>query len=206
MVSSYLLSPGLHAASMVDFNFLVFAVPSLLSAFYFMLQRRWVPFWACIAILLSVREEMGLVVLGLGLYMIFFQRLRRIGLATALLGAATFAFIYFVVFGMIDNKLLDSFVMPLNPGLWTAATAGVVYDHVQDPRAHVYLASVFFHTGFLSAFSPAALLASLSEITKNMLTTSEAPRLWWNHYQLMVVPGVYLSTIFGISMCPLFKD
>lgn len=200
LVCSYLLSPGLHAASIADFNFLVFAVPSLLFAFHFMLRRRWVPFWACIAVLLSVREEMGLIVLGLGLYMLFFQKMRRAGLAAALLGVSAFAFIYFVVFGsVIDNKLLASFVVPLDPGRWTWETGAAVADHVRGSNAPAYLASMFFHTGFLSVLSPAALLASLSEITKNLLTTSEGPRLWWNHYQLALVPGVYLSTVFGIK-------
>lgn len=199
VVASYLLSPGLHAASIADFNYLVFAVPSILFAFYFMLRRRWVPFWASIAVLLSVREEMGLVVMGLGLYMFFFQKTRKAGLATALLGASTFAFIYFVVFGVVENHLLGSFVIPLDPGAWTGATGATVADHLQHSNARAYLASLFAHTGFLSFLSPAALLVPLSEITKNLLTASDGPRFWWNHYQLAVVSGVYLSAVFGIK-------
>ena len=172
----------------------------MLFAFYFMTRRQWVPFWACIALLLCVREEMGLVVFGLGLYMFFFQKIRRTGLATALVGACTFAFIYFVVFGMlVDNKLLDKFAIPLDPGAWTSSTATALADHVHHSNAYAYLASMFAHTGFLSALSPAALLVTLSEVAKNLLLVSEAHRLWWNHYQLVAVLGVYLSTIFGIK-------
>ena len=198
VVISYLLNPGLHAAHIADFNFLAFAVPSVLFAFYFMTQRRWVPFWACVALLLCVREEMGLVVFGLGLYMLLFRETRGVGLAAALAGAGTFAFIYFVVFGLVDNKLLGSFAIPLDPGAWTSSTGAALADHVHHSRAYAYLASMFAHTGFLSVLSPAALLVSLSEIAKNLLFTSEASRLWWNHYQLVAVLGVYLSTIFGM--------
>ena len=199
VVVSYLLNPGLHAAHIADFNYLTFAVPSALFAFYFMTRRRWAPFWACVALLLCVREEMGLVVFGLGLYMFFFQKIRKAGLATALAGACTFAFIYFVVFGvLVENKLLGSFAIPLDPGAWTGSTGAVLADHVHHSRAYAYLASMFAHTGFLSVLSPAALLVSLSEITKNLLFTSEASRLWWNHYQLVAVLGVYLSAIFGM--------
>ena len=200
VVLSYLLNPGLHAAHITDFNYLTFAVPSVLFAFYFMTRRQWIPFWACIALLLCVREEMGLVVFGLGLYMFFFQKIRRTGLATALVGVCTFAFIYFVVFGsFVDNKLLDNFAIPLDPGAWTGSTGAVLADHVHHSSAYAYLLSMFAHTGFLSVLSPAALLVSLSEVTKNLLLTSEAHRLWWNHYQLVAVLGVYLSTIFGIK-------
>lgn len=200
VVLSYLLNPGLHAAHIADFNFMTFAVPSVLFAFYFMTRRRWIPFWACVALLLCVREEMGLVVFGLGLYMFFFQKLRRIGLATALVGVSAFAFIYFVVFGsLVDNKLLGSFAISPDPGAWTSSTGAALADHIHHSRAYAYLASMFAHTGFLSALSPAALLVSLSEVAKNLLTTSEGPRLWWNHYQMVAVLGVYLSTIFGIK-------
>ena len=200
VVLSYLLSPGLHAAHIADFNYLTFAVPSVLFAFYFMTRRRWVPFWACVALLLCVREEMGLVVFGLGLYMFFFQKIRRTGLATALAGACTFAFIYFVVFGnLVDNYLLNKFAIPLDPGAWAGSTGIVLADHVHYSNAYAYLASMFAHTGFLSALSPAALLVSLSEVAKNLLVTADSYRIWYNHHQLVAVLGVYLSTIFGIK-------
>ena len=199
VVFSYLLSPGLHAASIVDFNYFVFAVPAILFAFYFMLRRRWVPFWASVAVLLSVREEMCAVVVMLGLYMLFFQKIRREGLAAVMLGVAAFAFIFLVVFGVVSSPLLGSLMIPLDPGEWTGRTGEAVADHLWRSDPHVYLASVFAHTGFLSFLSPAVLLVSLSEITKNLLAVSDSPRLWWNHYQLAVVPGVYLSAVFGIG-------
>lgn len=199
VVFSYLLSPGLHAASIIDFNYFVFAVPSILFAFYFMLGRRWVPFWVSIVVLLSVREEMCAVVVGLGLYMFFFQKIRKVGLAVALLGASAFAFIFLVVFGAVESSLLGSLVIPWDLGAWTDETGEAVVDHLWHSDPHVYLASVFAHTGFLSLLSPAVLLVSLSEITKNLLAVSDVPRLWWNHYQLAVVPGVYLSAVFGIK-------
>ena len=199
VVLSYLLSPGLHAASIVDFNWFAFAVPSVLFAFYFMLRRRWAPFWVSVGVLLSVREEMCAVVVGLGLYMFFFQKTRKAGLATCLLGVSAFAFIFLVVFGVVESPLLGSLMIPFDPGAWTDETGAAAVDHLWRSDSYVYLTSVFAHTGFLSLLSPAALLVSLSEITKNLLAVSDSPRLWWNHYQLAVVPGVYLSAVFGIK-------
>jgi len=42
---SYLLYPALQGANVVDFNYLVFAVPFLLTAFYFYREESWKLYW-----------------------------------------------------------------------------------------------------------------------------------------------------------------
>ena len=60
IAASYLLYPALHGANIIDYNYLVFAVPFLLSAFYFFRQRNFKLYWLFIVLSLLVREEVSL--------------------------------------------------------------------------------------------------------------------------------------------------
>lgn len=208
IVTSYFLNPGLHAASLADFNYLTFSVPLLFFSFYFMLKSRWVFYWICIALLLTIREELGLVIFFMGLYMIIFSKSKIMGFITAIVGIITFIIIIFFVFPtFIQIELFtgnfsivgqDEGIMGIPKTILTNPT--IIAEHIRTSNAWLYLIQIFAHTGFLSFVSPAVFLISFPELLKNLLTNNDVPfRLIWNHYQLLLVPGLYLSTIFSIK-------
>jgi len=204
---SYLLCPALLAANMPDFNYLVFAVPFLLSAFYFYKKENWKFYWLFIGLSLTIREELGLAVMFLGIFIFFFQKNRKVGLATIIIGLVTFLILLYVLSSLPYDLLEGTFRHLAQEGkgfLGIIETIFInpsaVYEHFLNSNAGFYLLEIFFHTAFLSLLSPGGFLISFPELAKNLLATNDIPfRLIWNHYQLLLVPGLFLSTIYSIK-------
>src|SRR5207244_1175798 len=66
VVAAYGLYPALNNVNLSDFHPEVVAVPALLGAMYFGLTRRWLPYAACVGVVLLTKEDMTLVVASLG--------------------------------------------------------------------------------------------------------------------------------------------
>ena len=204
---SYLSSPGLLSASIADFNYLTFSVPILFFAFYFMRKENWIPYWILIALTLTIREELSLVVLFLGLYIFFFQKKRIIGIVTIVIGAISFALLIFVIFpayvprdiftGTFITVGQHEGIKGIIKTLFT--NPAIIFEHLFTSSSGYYLFQIFSHTAFLSFLSPSAFLISIPEFFKNLLADAPHFRLMWNHYQLLIQPGLFLSTVFAIK-------
>jgi len=204
---SYLLSPGLLSASMADFNYLTFSVPILFFAFYFMRKENWIPYWVLIALTLTIREELSLVVLFFGLYIFFFQKKRIIGAITIVIGAISFALLIFVIFptyiphetfsGTFITVGQHEGIKGIIKTLFT--NPAIIFEHLFTSSSGYYLFQIFSHTAFLSFLSPSAFLISIPELFKNLLADPPHMRLMWNHYQLLIQPGLFVSTVFAIK-------
>lgn len=208
IVISYFLNPALFAASLADFNYLTFAIPLLFFAFYFMLKSKWIFYWICIGLLLTIREELGLIIFFLGLYIVIFQKSKLVGLITSLVGIIVFAVTVFYIFPeFIKIELFTGNFSVVGQGegikgipKTILTNPSIIVEHIYNSNAWLYLIQIFSHTGFLSILNPASFLISFPELMKNLLTNNDVPfRLMWNHYQLLVIPGLYLSTIFSIK-------
>ena len=71
VISAYALYPPLHEVNLGGFHVAAIALPALLGAVLFALTDRWWVFWACIAVALLSRADYGLVVAGLGAFLVF---------------------------------------------------------------------------------------------------------------------------------------
>lgn len=63
-----LLYHPLHGVTYDQISELPFAVTPLTFALYFFLKRRWMPFWAFVLVTLTVKEEVGFVIMAWGLH------------------------------------------------------------------------------------------------------------------------------------------
>lgn len=204
--ASYLLNPALHGANIIDYNYLVFAVPFLLSAFYFFRKENYPFFWFFIALSLLVREEVSLFVAFLGLLFIF-QKKYKIGLATFAIGLTWFILAFYVVFPMITgNSHFGGYysIIGSNQGLFGIfknlfSNPELIYNRIVTANEGYYLFQIFSHTAFLSFLSPSYLLMSIPNLLQNILADFESLRLMWAHYQLLIIPGVFISTIFSVK-------
>lgn len=202
---SYLLYPALQAANIVDFNYLVFAVPFLLTAFYFFRTEHWKLYWIFVALSLTVRTEIALSIFFLGVMVFFYFKKRKVGLISMVIGLSAF---------LISFSALQSLPIPLFAGNFSIVGQGagitgvfntlinnpkIIYDHVITLNTGKYLFQIFSHTGFLTFVNPFLFIISISDLAKNLLTTPDHARIMWNHYQLLLIPGVFISTIFSIK-------
>ena len=88
---AYLLHPAVHGTILFDVHSLAFAAPLCLWALYFLERAAVKRYAVMIALLLSTREDVALLVCGLGLYAALGRGQRRLGLATIAAGLAYFA-------------------------------------------------------------------------------------------------------------------
>ena len=202
---SYLLYPALQGANVADFNYLVFAVPLLLSAFYFYRTENWKLYWIFIALSLTVREEVSLFLLLLGILQFAFHKKRKIGLSTMIVGLSVFL----ILFGILELLPIQLFggnfsIIGQGNGIMgifhtLATNPKVIYDHIVTSKDGIYFFEIFSHTAFLTFLSPTSFIISIPEILKNILANPDSFRIMWNHYQLLIIPGVFISTIFSIK-------
>jgi uncharacterized membrane protein len=93
----YALYPSVEAMNEYEFHPVSLATPLLLAAFLFAYRRQWAAFAVAALLAMGTKEEIGLVVGFLGLYVAFFLHERRIGLWTAGAGIFWSLFAVFVV-------------------------------------------------------------------------------------------------------------
>jgi uncharacterized membrane protein len=92
----YLLHPGVGGANFYDFHELAFAPALVFSAWLFLELDRPMAYWLAIVLLLSVKEDMALVVLLIGLAA-YLSGSRRLGLATMAVGACGYLVLQYLV-------------------------------------------------------------------------------------------------------------
>lgn len=206
--ASYLLYPALHGSNIIDYNYLVFAVPFLLSAFYFLRKENFKLYWLFIVLALLVREEVSLFVLFFGIFIFIFQKKLLVGFITSIIGITWFIITIFIVMPEITGvQYFRGYFGSLIPaGYGLEALPGVlitdpyrILNQIFTVDRGLYLIQIFSHTGFLSFLSPTYFIMSLPNLLQNLLADFPSLRLMWGHYQLLIIPGVFISTIFSIK-------
>ena len=89
----YLVHPAVGGAAFYDFHELAFAPLLFFLAYLFHIEDRTAPFWTSIALLLFVKEDLSLVIVGFGAACLLGKRWKR-GAALVVTGAA--AYVLFV--------------------------------------------------------------------------------------------------------------
>lgn len=205
--ASYLIYPALHGANIIDYNYLVFAVPFLLSAFYFFRKENYKLYWIFIGLSLIVREDVSLFVLFLGIFLFAFQKKHKIGFITMAIGLSWFILTFFIIFPSLTGQThFGGYFNSIGKGeglfgiIKTLVTdPTLIYNRIVTVKEGYYLFQIFSHTAFLSFLSPSSFLMSLPNLLQNMLADFDSLRLMWAHYQLLIIPGVFVSTIFSIK-------
>jgi len=204
---AYLLFPALEAAVMYDFHAVTLAPTFLLFAFYFGLKRRPWPFSLFVLLALASKEDMGLTVAMLGLFVIIVWRRWRWGAMTALVGLVWFALAVFVIQPRFSptggNIQADRYAWlgdtPLTMMRTIVRRPIMVWDHVwREANLPGYLAGLLLPTAFLSVFAPLAWLAALPSLAVNLLSDNSFTwRLEDFHYAAPIVPFVMIATVYG---------
>ena len=206
---AYLLLPALEAAVMYDFHAVTLTPTFLLFAFYFGLKRRPWLFGLFVLLALGCKEDMGLTVAMLGLFVIIVWRRWRWGAITALVGVAWFAIAVFLIqpgFSPTGGNIqADRYAWLGDTPLAMISTLvrrpDMVWDHVwRKADLPGYLAGLLLPTAFLSVFGPLAWLATLPSLAINLL--SDNPFTWRLenfHYAAPIAPFVLIASVYGVQ-------
>jgi uncharacterized membrane protein len=180
-------------------------------------KKQWMWFWLCSALVLGAREDAGIILFGLGVYLLLSRRHPWIGLGLCILSFSYVAFVTNFVqprFSTDVSRLylaarFRQFVNSDNPTtlqvLWGMITHPVeLADSLLTPvdRRITYLISQWLSLAFVPAFSGAAWTVSGFPLI-SLFAQSGVTALAVNiRYAVAVVPGVFYGTILWWSRNP----
>jgi uncharacterized membrane protein len=206
--AAYLLAPAIEGANLSDFHAVSLTATLLLFALYFLHVRRYGPFFVCIVLAMSAKEDVPLLVLMIGLYAALVLRRWAVGGVTALLGLGWFLacielilphynglptspfFHRVTIFGpTIKASILNLLRDPLPLWRW-----------LRRPEILTYLGGLLSSAGFASLFSPIVLALSAPVVAMNVFSTWSWTYSEGAHYSASIIPFVMVSGIYGLGL------
>jgi uncharacterized membrane protein len=205
---AYLLLPALEAAVMYDFHAVTLAPTFLLFALYFVERGRPAPFTLFTGLAIACKEDMGLTVAMLGLYVMLARRRWRWGGLTVLVGLAWFAAAVFLVQPLFSptggNVQAERYAwLGDTPGAMLGSLVsrpGLVWDHVwKQADLATYLGGLLLPTAFLPLLAPLAWLPALPSLAVNLLSDNAFTwRLEDFHYAAPMAPFFLVAAVYGV--------
>jgi uncharacterized membrane protein len=192
---AYGLAWGIQAALSFDFHEVAFAAPLLAYALVAFVEERWRTGVAWTLPLLLVKEEMALVVVAIGLYLLWRRRWWA-GAGLALAGAVTFVLVVFVLIPHVNPDHLNPYVGTYQGGQDGQALgerlrrAPLLLFNNAEKRDTLFRIGVV--TGFLALRSPLWLLV-LPTLTARFLSPLD---FYWSsryHYSLIFMPILFVA-------------
>jgi uncharacterized membrane protein len=206
---AYLLLPALEAAVMYDFHAVTLAPTFLLFALYWSEKERLALFALFAGLAMACKEDMGLTVAMLGVYLIVSRRRWRRGAASVAAGVAWLAIAVFLVQPRFSptgaNIQADRYAWlgatPLSMLSTILRHPGMVWAHVwRQADLAGYLTGLLVPTAFLSVLAPLAWLPTLPSLAINLL--SDDPFTWRLedfHYAAPIAPFVLVAALYGVQ-------
>jgi uncharacterized membrane protein len=200
---AYLLHPHIGWTNLEQFHPDVFEVPLLLFALWFMLRARWVWYGLCVGLLLLVKEDVGALVIVLGIY-VAVRHDRRVGLLTSAAGALAFATAMWWILPAFNGVgTLNSWRIPFGgPGgvvRTLFSDPGTFFAYIFDEKRRWYLWQMFVPLAGLSLLAPSVLLIAVTPLVANLLTTFSYQYDIHYHYGTLIVPVLVVAAVFAIA-------
>lgn len=202
---AYLLYPPVQWLVLDDFHAVALACPLLLFAFWYLDEERLGAF-AVVAVLAALtKEEMGLVVAGLGLWYAVTRGRRRAGIAIALAGTAVSLLAILAVLPAFSEGESDFYRRYGEVG---GSPGGIVETALTDPlhvlevaldgRGLGYLARLLLPLA-LVVLAPLTLVAALPELAINLLSSTPTQTSIHFHYTAGITPALVAGSVFGAA-------
>lgn len=173
-------------------------------------KKNWVWFWICAALVLGVRQEIGIVLFGIGVYLIVSRRHPWIGLAVCLVSFSYVVFVTNIIQPQFSTdvsrlylaKRFRQFVDTDEP-----TTLQVLWGMIAHPvrlaeylllpidRRINYLAGHWVSLAFVPAVSGAAWIIAAFPLIVLFAQSGRTALTIWLRYAVMVVPGVFYGAI-----------
>ncbi|EKE14593.1 MAG: hypothetical protein ACD_12C00403G0002 [uncultured bacterium] len=208
----YLMYPPLQRANLFDFHSVMLAVTFLLFMFYFFYVKK---YWLSLAFfVLSIfsKEQIPLTTgvfaffMALSAYrnndrrklffsgVIFFASILWFAMSIWLIipyfrGSQHFALSRYKTLGVGPTEIIKNFL--IKPGAY--------FNFIFNSVNLNYLFLLLSPLAFVSLFSPIYLLMALPEFMINFLSTHWQMRGIDNHYAAVIIPFVFVSSIFGVK-------
>jgi len=175
-------------------------------AIYSALEKRWRLFFVSVLLSLSVKEDVALVIIPLGIW-VAFRRNLLVGLTTV---ALSFWYMILAIFGFQRGingvSFRNSWRIPFGGlgGLFktTFSEPTKLISHLVSESRPFYLLQMFLPFAFIFAVFPEVAAISILVIGLNILST-----FWYQfhieyHYSFVAVPALVFGTVYAIGRMP----
>jgi uncharacterized membrane protein len=203
--SAYLLYPAVEWLTIDEFHPVALACPLLLFAFWYLDEDRLVPFAIFAALACVTKEEIPLVVAGIGLWYAISRRRWAVGGAIAAAGAGAAALAAGVVIPHFSPTGESRF--NARYGEVGGSAGGILKTAVTHPLRLVeaafswrdlrYLADLVLPLAALSLLAPLVLLALVPELVLNLLSDVSTQTSIHYHYTSAEIPVLVAAAILG---------
>jgi uncharacterized membrane protein len=202
---AYLVYPPTQWLTLNEFHPVALACPLLLFAIWFLDEGRLLPFALFAAAAATTKEEIALVVAGLGIWYALTHRERLTGAAVAAAGIAVALVAIEVVIPHFNRAGTSSFFSRYSDV--GSTPGGIVHTALTDPAKIVttaltgrglgYLARLALPLGLLVLLAPIVLIAALPEVAVNLLSAATTQTSIRFHYTAGLIPILVAAAVFG---------
>jgi uncharacterized membrane protein len=203
---AYLLFPATQWMTLNEFHPVALACPFLLFAFWYLDEDRLLPF-AIFALLATLtKEEIPLVVAGLGVWYALSRRRRLAGAAIAFAGVALALLAVDVVVPHFHGAASHFYGRYRDVG---GSPRGIVKTAFTDPwrllstafdhRGSHYLLHLVLPLALLPLLAPLLLVAAVPELALNLLSSAETQSSIHYHYTAAETAVLVAAAILGAS-------
>jgi uncharacterized membrane protein len=203
MALVYLLHPAVSWTNMENFHPDAFIGVFVAFAIYAALERKWWMYTVFVVLALSVKEDVSLVIVPLGIW-VAINRDRRIGLLT-IGGSLAFMFVamFLVMRSLIGVPTRNTWRIPFGgpSGLITTTLTDParLVDHLRSEGRPWYLWQMLSPLGFAFLRKPSVAAISALVLFTNVLST-----FWYQfqieyHYSLIAVPALVMGTTYALG-------
>ena len=207
---AYLAYPPTQWLTLNEFHPVALACPLLLYAIWFLDEDRLVPFALCALVAATTKEEIALVVGGLGIWYALVHRRSATGAAIAVAGVAVSLLAIEVVIPHFNRAGTSSFFTRYSEV--GSSPGGIVHTALTDPakivttalsgRGLSYLAQLLLPLGLLVVLAPLALIAAVPELAVNLLSAAGTQTSIRFHYTAALIPVLVAAAVFGAKRLP----
>jgi uncharacterized membrane protein len=208
--AAYLLYPALQAANLYEFHPVTFAAPLLLWAFAFADREQYTLFLLAGLAAIGCKEELGLDVALIGLWLAVRHRQWQFGAIVAVI-CVTWSFIALKMviphFNAADSSYWGRYVPTGYFGNRVVTQSDAIHFWLDHPSFVVdnltseaklsYLHRILFPAGYLSLLNPLTLLVSLPSLALIMLSYEPHMISGVAHYSAELVPMMIVASVLG---------
>lgn len=202
---AYLLYPATQWLTLSEFHPVALACPLLLYAFWYLDEDRLAPFAGFALLAATTKEEVPLVLAGLGVWYALTRRRVLVGAVILAVGTTWTVLAVGVVIPHFNDGSEPSFYGRYRE-VGGSAT-GIVETAFTDPltivsvafdaRGLAYLAALLVPLGLLPLLAPLVLVAAVPELALNLLSATRTQTSIHFHYTAALTPVLFAAAVLG---------
>jgi uncharacterized membrane protein len=186
-------------------------LPLLMFSLLLAMEKRWWwLFWIIAILILAVREDSGIALFGVGVYMILSKRYPRRGFIVCLISFGYILLLTNLIMPLFSEDISERFMME-RFGQYAegneASTLEIIWGMVSHPWRLIqelftpfwdtfkYLLGQWLPLGFIPAIAPASWMVAGFPLLKLFLAKGESVLAITIRYAMTVVPGLFYGTI-----------